>query len=110
MAPGVCSTRAVTPALPRAPTPTGHTTDFPFDLPALKPYFCGPTGLLPRQEDFESYSSFLDALIRYDHVRRLFESVEGLTLEQTADHGIIPGDAVIREFIGGSTTKIPHNE
>lgn len=83
---------------------------FPFDLPALKPFFTGATGLLPRQEDFESYAGFIDAQIRYDHVRRLFDSVEGLTLEQTANHDIIPGDAVIREFIGGSTTKIPHNE
>lgn len=83
---------------------------FPFDLPALKPFFSGPSGLLPRPEDFESYSGFLDALIRYDNVKRLIESVEGLSLEQTADHNIIPGDAVIREFIGGSTTKIPHNE
>jgi hypothetical protein len=38
------------------------------------------------------------------------ESVEGLTIEQAADPNIIPGDAVIREFIGGSTIKIPHNE
>lgn len=83
---------------------------FPFDLPALKPFFSGPSGLLPRPEDFDSYSGFLDALIRYDNVKRLIESVEGLSLEQTADHNIIPGDAVIREFIGGSTTKIPHNE
>jgi uridine kinase len=83
---------------------------FPFDLPALKPFFCSATGLLPRPEDFESYGGFLDALIRYDNVRRLFESIEGLSLEQTATHDIIPGDAVIREFIGGSTTRIPHNE
>ena len=25
---------------------------FPFDLPALKPFFCGPDGYLPRPEDF----------------------------------------------------------
>jgi hypothetical protein len=83
---------------------------FPFDLPALKPFFAGTHGLLPRLEDFESYAGFLDAQIRYEHVKRLIESVEGLSIEQAGDYGIIPGDAVIREFIGGSTIKIPHNE
>jgi uridine kinase len=85
-------------------------TGFQFDLPALKPFFSGPNGLLPKPEDFESYAGFLDALIRYDHIRRLMESVEGMTIEQATDHKIIPGDAVIREFIGGSTIRIPHNE
>ena len=33
-----------------------------------------------------------------------------VTAAQAADYNIIPGDAVIREFIGGSTIKIPHNE
>ena len=37
---------------------------FPFDLPALKPFFAGLNGLLPKLEDFESYAGFLDALIR----------------------------------------------
>jgi uridine kinase len=83
---------------------------FPFDLLALKPFFSGHNGLLPRPEDFESYSGFLDALIRYDHIKRLVESIEGLSLEQAGDFSIIPGDAVIREFIGGSTIRIPHNE
>jgi uridine kinase len=83
---------------------------FPFDLPALKPFFAGVGGLLPRPEDFESYGGFMDAQIRYDHIKRLTESVEGLTAAQAADYNIIPGDAVIREFIGGSTIKIPHNE
>jgi uridine kinase len=83
---------------------------FPFDLPVLKPYLSGPNGLLPKPQDFESYAGFLDARIRYDHVKRLIDSVEGLSLEQTADHTIVPGDAVIREFIGGSTIRIPHNE
>jgi uridine kinase len=83
---------------------------FPFDLPALKPFFAGPGGLLPKLEDFESYGGFLDALIRYEHIRRVMDSIEGLTIAQAADANIIPGDAVIREFIGGSTIKIPHNE
>jgi hypothetical protein len=38
------------------------------------------------------------------------ESVEGLTKEAVTNYDIIPGDAVVREFIGGSTIKIPHNE
>jgi len=83
---------------------------FPFDFPALKPFFAGLGGLLPKPDDFESYSGFLDALIRYEHIKRVMESIEGLTIEQAADPSIIPGDAVIREFIGGSTVRIPHNE
>jgi hypothetical protein len=27
-----------------------------------------------------------------------------------ANYDIIPGDAVLREFIGGSTISIPHND
>lgn len=89
-----------------------HIVDggFPFDLPALKPFFIGPGGYLPRREDFATYSGFLDAHIRYDRVRQLLESVKGLTREQVVTHDLIPGDAVIREFVGGSTIKIPHNE
>jgi hypothetical protein len=83
---------------------------FPFDLPVLKPFFCGPQGCLPLPEDFQSYPGFLDARIRYERVKRLLDSVEGLTREQVSAYDIIPGDAVIREFIGGSTIKIPHNE
>jgi len=33
-----------------------------------------------------------------------------LTLSQANDLGLIPGDCLIREFIGKSTIKIPHNE
>jgi uridine kinase len=82
----------------------------PFDLTALRPFFIGPGGRLPRREDFQSFPGFLDARIRYERVRALLESVEGLTAEQAMDYDIIPGDAVIREFIGGSTLQIPHNE
>jgi len=81
---------------------------FPFDLPALKPFFVGSDGLLPRVEDFAPYAGFLDARIRYDRAKTLLESVDGFTEKQIAE--FIPGDAVIREFIGGSTIKIPHNE
>jgi len=83
---------------------------FPFDLPALKPFFIGPDGLLPSPEDFAPYAGFLDARIRYDRVKSLLESIEGFSRQQVDDAGLIPGDAVIREFIGGSTIKIPHNE
>ena len=84
---------------------------FPFDLPTLKPFFCGPEeGYMPRAEDFQSYAGFLDARIRFDRVKHLLDSVEGLSKEQLQTYDIIPGDAVIREFIGGSTIKIPHNE
>lgn len=80
----------------------------PFDLPVLKPFFLGPGGHLPKPEDLDQYRGFLDAQIRYRRVKTLLESVDGLTKEQIA--AVIPGEAVIREFIGGSTVKIPHNE
>jgi uridine kinase len=83
---------------------------FPFDLPALKPFFIGEGGLLPKPEAFANYAGFLDARIRYERVKALLDSVTGFTAEQVADTNFIPGDAVIREFIGGSTIKIPHNE
>ena len=34
---------------------------FPFDLPVLKAFLCGPDGWLPKPEDFAAYSGFLDA-------------------------------------------------
>src|SRR5437016_2300408 len=83
---------------------------FAFDLPVLRPFFIGTGGLLPKPQDFESYGGFLDARIRYERVAKLLESVEGLELNQVADTSLIPGDAVVREFIGGSTIRIPHNE
>ena len=83
---------------------------FPFDLPALKPFFAGGSGLMPPPEAFANYAGFLDARIRYERVRALLDSVEGFTPAQVADPSFIPGHAVIREFIGGSTIKIPHNE
>jgi uridine kinase len=83
---------------------------FPFDLPALKPFFSGKDSLLPQEDDFRSYAGFLDAKIRYHRVKALLDSVEGFTRADVANHGIIPGDAVVREFVGGSTIKIPHNE
>jgi uridine kinase len=82
----------------------------PFDLPALKPFFLGDGGYLPAPEALDQYRGFLDAQIRYRYVKSLLESVEGLTREIAKNYDIIPGEAVIREFIGGSTVKIPHNE
>ena len=79
----------------------------PFDLSVLKPFLVD-TGHFPLPEDLAQYSGFLDAQIRFGRVKSLLESVEGLTQEQIA--ALVPGDAVIREFIGGSTVKIPHNE
>lgn len=82
----------------------------PFDLPALKPFFVGEGGYLPQPAELQPYSRFLDAQIRYTRVKSLLESVEGLTRDVAKNYDIIPGEAVIREFIGGSTVKIPHNE
>ena len=81
-----------------------------FDLPVLKAFYEGSAGILPRPEDFAEYQGFLDARIRFDRVRRLLDSVEGVRKEELEDHDLVPGDAVIREFIGGSTVPIPHNE
>jgi hypothetical protein len=83
---------------------------FPFDLPVLKPFFLDEDGHLPEPSDFKSYRGFLDARIRYERVRNLLESIEGLQRSETAANDLIPGDAVLREFIGGSTIQIPHNE
>ncbi len=58
---------------------------FPFDLPVLKPFFCGPDGYLPRPEDLQPYTGFLDARIRYERVKRLLDSVEGLSKEQARE-------------------------
>jgi uridine kinase len=82
----------------------------PFDLPALKPFFVGDGGYLPAPEALAQYSGFLDAQIRHRYLKGLLESVEGLDRGIAKNYDIIPGEAVIREFIGGSTVKIPHNE
>ena len=82
----------------------------PFDLPTMKPFFDGEDTLWPTTEALSNYPSFLDAHIRHRRVTHLLESIEGISKEQVADPKLIPGDAVVREFIGGSTIKIPHNE
>jgi uridine kinase len=83
---------------------------FPFDLPVLKACLCGPDGWLPKSEDFAPYSGFLDAAIRYERVRSLLDSCEAVPREQLDNTSLIPGDAVIREFIGGRTIKGPPPE
>jgi uridine kinase len=82
----------------------------PFDLPALKPFFAGEESLWPEEIDLEQYASFLDARIRYRRISRLLDSVTGFRAEQVVDPGFIPGDSIVREFVGGSTVRIPHNE
>ncbi len=82
----------------------------PFDLPALKPFFVGEGGYLPKPEEMAEYAGFLDAQIRYRYIKSLLESVEGLDRSIAKDYTLIPGEAIIREFIGGSTIQIPHNE
>jgi uridine kinase len=83
---------------------------FPFDLPALQPFFGGADGILPKPEEMANYAGFLDARIRYERIKVLLDSVAGFPPAQLADTRFIPGDTVIREFIGGSTIQIPHNE
>ncbi len=83
---------------------------FPFDLPVLKPFFCGAGSYLPAPEAFDSYGGFVDGRIRYQRVKDLLENIEGVDRTSLAGCDIIPGDAVVREFIGGSTIRIPHNE
>jgi uridine kinase len=83
---------------------------FPFELAVLKPFFAGAEGMLPRESDFADYAGFVDARIRLDRVRALLDSVEGVSLGEAASTALIPGDAVVREFIGGSTIQLPHNE
>jgi len=82
----------------------------PFDLPILKPFFCGGDGIWPKDEEITMYPSYVDARIRHQRILQLLDSVEGVSVEQVADTSFIPGDAVVREFVGGSTIKIPHND
>lgn len=83
---------------------------FAFELAALKPYFSQSDGMLPAESDFADYAGFMDARIRFQRIRALLSAVKGIPLAQAMQPGLIPGDAVTREFIGGSTVQIPHNE
>jgi uridine kinase len=81
-----------------------------FELPVLKPFFDGPHSELPKPGDFAPYGGFLDAEIRYNRIYSVLETVEGLSRAEVENYDLVPGDAVVREFIGGSTLAIPHNE
>jgi uridine kinase len=82
----------------------------PFDVPILKPFFSGPDGIWPKEEALTQYPSYLDARIRHGRVQSLLDSVVGVTEADVADTSFLPGDAVVREFVGGSTIRIPHND
>jgi len=82
----------------------------PFDLPVMKPFFAPGQDMWPSEDDLRDYPSFLDAHIRHRRITRLLDSVEGISLAAANDRSLVPGDAVVREFIGGSTIPIPHNE
>jgi uridine kinase len=75
----------------------------PIDLPILKTFV---EAILPTEESLKRFPGHLDALLRLDRVKRLLASTVPLPQEEVDR---IPGDALIREFIGGSTLKIPHN-
>lgn len=75
-----------------------------FDLPALKPSI---EKIYPAAGDVKRYERLWDAVSRFRRVKELLDGVEALTPQ---DLERIPGDCVIREFIGGGTLAIPHNE
>jgi uridine kinase len=83
---------------------------FPFELAALKPFFGFGESQLPTMQDLSPYGGFVDARIRLNRISTLLDSVQGLAEADASATSIIPGDAVVREFIGGSTSQIPHNE
>jgi uridine kinase len=85
-------------------------TGLAFELSALKAFFSGTQSLFPRPEDFEPYGGFLDAEIRYRKINSLLGSIEAFPQEMLTSYDLIPGDSVIREFIGGSAIRIPHND
>jgi hypothetical protein len=65
---------------------------------------------LPDPQELAAYRWFMDAEIRYHRIRHLFDSVQGVTSEQLQGYDLLPGDAVLREFIGGGTLSVPHND
>jgi uridine kinase len=90
--------------------PLLHNTDavingsMPFDLPALK---VGLDELFPKEEELAAYAQLLDPHIRWHRLRGYLDKVEAMT---DIGPAVIPGDCVIREFIGESTIKVPHND
>jgi uridine kinase len=85
-------------------------TGFAFELAALGSFFHGSASQLPRPQDLEAYPGFLDARICYRRLQSILQKLEPIPPETFKDHELIPGDALVREFIGGSTLSIPHND
>ena len=83
---------------------------FPFDLPLLQPFFTGPDGIWPAAAVLDLFPGFLDARIRHQRLEPLLAGIAGLTRQQVADTTLLPGDAVLREFVGGGSLSIPHNK
>lgn len=81
-----------------------------FDLPAIKGALTRSDTSFPTEEGLRGYPGFLDARVRFERLRQLLGSVREISLEALQGTELIPGDAVIREFIGGSTIQLPHNE
>jgi len=90
--------------------PLLHNTDIivnggmPFDIPALKVMV---NEIFPTEQDLEEYAQLLDPQVRFRRVRRYLDEIEAMT---DIGYDVIPGECVIREFIGGSTIKVPHND
>lgn len=74
------------------------------DLPLLKPFI---EDIFPDERALARFPEHLDAHMRRDRVRRLLASVNPLPQDIIEK---IPGDSLVREFIGGSTLSIPHND
>ena len=85
-------------------------TSFAFELAALGSFFHGSRTQLPRPQELDAYPGFLDARIYYQRLQAMLEKLEPIPAESFATHELIPGDALVREFIGGSTFSIPHND
>jgi uridine kinase len=83
---------------------------FAFDLPVLHPLLCRAQGVLPEPGALRDYPGFLDAQIRLARLRQILDQTVGAQPEWLDDRHLVPGDTVIREFIGGSTLPVPHNE
>jgi len=76
----------------------------PFDLPALKAH---GAELFPEEADLAGHAQLLDARIRWRRLRRILRAIEPMP---DLSHEVIPGDCVVREFIGGGTLEVPHND
>lgn len=74
------------------------------DLPLLKPFV---EDIFPSEAAVAKFPGHLDARMRRERVRRLLASVVPLPADVIAK---IPGDSLVREFIGGGTLTIPHND